>query len=315
MSQRNNTAQIEKRTKKWPSFWGQKTVPISDPTLVLGQCISVLLWTPLVLQILHLYVSVYICIVPARAYAQAHVPPRRRLCQRGRACARSSGRTPAAPTHATCLLVILTSPRHARARTERTWIWCDRHWFLVRPKLIFLKKRGPIFGVRNWPRIWAEKWPCFNNYVVNNIWSVTSSPFFGPDFGPISGPKNWVIFFKKKLRMAYQTLPTQYSKIAPDARAKAVIAAPPNVTEQPRNAWHIPHSNPYPTHCTSTRSLANAHASSLARSRASARWHARKTERARKRTRTATTRVRFHSVDQLGVHYLSTRVGSKIGAI
>ena len=93
-----------------------------------------------VLQILHLYVSVCICVrARARQHAGARAPTRRHLCQGGRVCASSSGCTPAAPTYATCLLVVLASPRHARTRACRNRNWCDRSWFLVRPKHFFEK--------------------------------------------------------------------------------------------------------------------------------------------------------------------------------
>ena len=45
----------------------------------------------------------------------------------GSAGARSSGRTPAVPTYATCLLVVLAPPRHVGERTGRSRNWCDRN--------------------------------------------------------------------------------------------------------------------------------------------------------------------------------------------
>ena len=99
-----------------------------------------------VLQILHLYASVCICMrARARLHAGARAPTRKHLCQGGRACARSSGRTPAVPTYATCLLVVLAPPRHARERTGRSRNLCDRNLFLVSPKLIFVEKIDTVF--------------------------------------------------------------------------------------------------------------------------------------------------------------------------
>ena len=144
--------------KKWASFWDQQTVPISDQTFVLGQCTSILFLraSPFCKSCICMWACAYAC-VPARAYTQARAPARKHLCQGGRACARSSGRTPAVPTYATRLLVVLAPPRHVGERTGRSRNWCDRNLFLVSPKLIFRKKLDPVFGIRNWPQNLGRK--------------------------------------------------------------------------------------------------------------------------------------------------------------
>ena len=80
------------------------------------------------LQVLDLYLRVCKCMrASTRASTRARAPACRHLCQRGRVCTCSSGRAPTAPTNARCLRVVLASPRHARARTERNRNWCDRN--------------------------------------------------------------------------------------------------------------------------------------------------------------------------------------------
>ena len=81
-----------------------------------------------VLQILHLYLRVCKCVrVSARASTRTRAPACRHLRQRGRVCTCNSGRAPTAQTYATCVRVVLASPRHASARTERNRNLCDRN--------------------------------------------------------------------------------------------------------------------------------------------------------------------------------------------
>ena len=145
-----NETEMDFLEKTWPHFWGQKTVPISDPTLVLGQCIPSLLRTsPFCKSCICMWACGYAC-VPARAYAQARAPLRRHQCQGGRVCARSSGMHPNSANirNASASSCGIAAPRqHAHKPQPRL---VTQKSVLVRLKLIFVEKTWQFFCVRNW---------------------------------------------------------------------------------------------------------------------------------------------------------------------
>ena len=149
-----------------------------------------------VLQILHMYVIVCLCMYArARLHASARAPTRRHLRQGWRVCARSSGCVPSTPTCATCPLVFFgiaalsprarkPLPKFVRQRlisggTEIDFFKnfgniCDEKCthkfklkniqicateidFLCNLNCFFRKKLDPIFGVRNWPQNLGRK--------------------------------------------------------------------------------------------------------------------------------------------------------------
>ena len=199
--------------KTWPHFWGQKTVPISDPTLVLGQCIPSLLRTsPFCKSCICMWACGYAC-VPARAYAQARAPLRRHQCQGGRVCARSSGMHPNSANirNASASSCGIAAPRqHAHKPQPRL---VTQNSVLVRLKLIFVEKLDNflcqkftsksvlkiaklvrpklIFSATKLYFFWKNMSPFLVSEIDPKTWVIFLPRFWGQFLNPKHGVRNW----------------------------------------------------------------------------------------------------------------------------